>query len=192
VRRIGIARAIDDLLQPLGFARREGAWNRNHDGLIDVVSLQIDKAGRRLTIEAGVLHPVAYSTCWDKPVPDFVDVPECTIRTRVGQLIDNHDHWWLLDEPSVASEIVESVSTLLLPFLERNNSAEDLVQWLIASAPVRHLRPPETAYLAILQREQGRTAEACALLQRFRQKVLGDWKPKADTLMAKLDCPSSP
>lgn len=188
---IGIARAVDDLLQPLGFSRREGAWNRKRNGLIDVISMQMDKAGRRVTFEAGVLHPIAYSKVWETRVPDFVDAPECTIRARVGQLTDNHDRWWSLEEPGIASQIVDRTTSELLPFLDRNQSSAAIERSLAASGPVRYLRPPETVYLAFLLYERGDIGGACALLQRFSRKVLGDWKPSAERLMERLRCPST-
>lgn len=58
----GIASRINQLLAPLGFERREAAWNRKRSGLIDVVSMQVEGAIEKLTVEAGVLHPTTYAT----------------------------------------------------------------------------------------------------------------------------------
>jgi Domain of unknown function (DUF4304) len=188
----GIARDIDQLLQPLGFKRQEGTWNRQRGVLIDVVSMQLSKTGRRMTVEAGVLHPVAWTKCWEKPVPDFVDAPECTIRVRVADLTDDVDRWWSLDDSGTAADIVDKIASLLLPFIEANHTDDAIERTLAASRAVKNLNAPETVYLAILQHERGDTAGACALLRRFRDKVLGAWKPTAETLMHQLNCASPP
>lgn len=184
----GVASRVDRLLAPLGFERREAAWNRKRNGMIDVVSMQVDGVIEKLTVEAGVLHPATYVKCWGTDVPKFVDAPECTVRARVGDLIDKHDLWWALDQPGVAEDVAEKVSRYLLPYLDRHQSAEAIEESLAASGPVRHLRPPETVYLAILKWERRDVSGACALLSAFRKKAIGDWKPSASQLMERLGC----
>jgi hypothetical protein len=184
----GLAAEIDLLLTPLGFRRREGAWNRRRAGLVDVVSMQVER-GERVRVEAGVLHPLAFTRCWGEPVPDFVDAPECTIRSI--RSTDNHDRWWDLDESSVAVSVAEHISAFLLPFIEGNRSGEAIEQSLAASGQVRYLVPPETVYLAILRNERGEKAEACALLRRFLDKARGDWREKAEQLLRELRCTES-
>jgi hypothetical protein len=144
-----------------------------------------------MTVEAGVLHPVAYTKCWEQPVPDFVDTPECTIRTRVGPLTDGIDRWWSLEEPGMTADVVDKIDSLLLPYVERNHSDEAIERTLAASRPVKNLMAPYTVYLAILLQERGDTAGACAVLRRFHRKVLGDWKPAAEKMMQQLRCPPS-
>ena len=184
----GIASQIHRLLAPLGFERKEAAWNRRRNGLIDVVSMQLDGVIEKLTVEAGVLHPTAYTMCWGKDVPKFVDAPECTVRSRVGHLIDNHDHWWSVDQPGIAEDVVDKISGYLLPYLDRHQSAIAIEKSLAASGPVKYLRPPETVYLAILRWERGDAAGACALLAEFHNQALGDWKGSAAQLMQRLRC----
>jgi uncharacterized protein DUF4304 len=186
----GIAREIDQLLRPLGFKRQEGAWNRKGDRLIDVVSMQLSKTGNRMTVEAGILHPVAYTKCWEQPVPDFVDAPECTIRARVADLTDDIDRWWSLDEPGTAADIVDKIASVLLPFIERNHTDDAIERTLADSRPVKNLSAPETVYLAVLRHHRGDTEGACALLRQFGDKVLGAWKPAAEKLMKQMSCPA--
>jgi Domain of unknown function (DUF4304) len=187
----GIASRINQSLAPLGFERREAAWNRKRSGLIDVVSMQVEGAIEKLTVEAGVLHPTTYATCWGEDVPDFVDVPDCTVRARVGHLIDKHDLWWPLDQPGVAEDVVDKIASYLLPYLDRHQSVEAIEKSLAASGPVKVLRPPDTVYLAILMRDRGDATGACALLAQVHKKALGDWKPKAAELLQRLGCQSS-
>jgi hypothetical protein len=123
-----------------------------------------------------------------KDVPKFVDAPECTVRSRVGHLIDNHDHWWSLDQPGIAEGVVDKIASYLLPYLDRHQSAIAIEESLAASGPVKYLRPPETLYLAILRWERGDAAAACALLAEFHKRALGEWKRSAPHLMERLGC----
>jgi uncharacterized protein DUF4304 len=186
----GLARDIDELLRPLGFKKREGAWNREVSGYIDVVSMQLEMDDNVVTVEAGVLHPVAYTTCWERPVPEFVEAPNCTIRTRVRAATGDRDRWWSLDEPGLATDLVKAIASDLLPFLERNHSDEAIERTLAASRPVKNLSAPETVYLAVLRHHRGDTQGACALLRQFGDKVLGAWKPAAEKLMKQMSCPA--
>src|SRR6267142_2643835 len=105
----GIAASIDALLKPEGFEMREAAWNRQAGRLTDVVTLQIDKISQEATINLGVLDPVAFTRCWNRPVPDFVEEFDCTVRPRLGQLVDGRDHWWSLDQPEIVGDVVHEL-----------------------------------------------------------------------------------
>lgn len=77
---------LDGLLKPLGFVRRKATWNRKSDSLIDVVDLQVSKAGDTVTINSGIVDKDVHEICWGKQLPIFVREPFCTVRSRVGQL----------------------------------------------------------------------------------------------------------
>src|SRR6266568_9007067 len=101
---------------------REAAWNRRAGQLTDVVTLQIDKSRQKATVNVGVLHPVAYTRCWNRRVPDFVEEPSCTVRARLGELVDGRDHWWSLEHSDVIDDIVRQIARYALPFLHRMHS----------------------------------------------------------------------
>jgi hypothetical protein len=187
----GIAVRIDDLLKAHGFRMREAAWNRRVGSLVDVVTLQIDKVGRRATVNVGVLHPVAYTKCWNRPVPDFVEEASCTVHMRLSELIGGRDRWWPLDQPQLEEDVVQKIAAYGLPFFERMHSAHEIESSLARSPIVaKYLRPPQTIYLAVLRHARGDTAGACALLDQFHTKAIGIWKPKAVSLRHEFACQS--
>ncbi len=51
---------LDDLLKPLGFTRQKTAWNRRSGYVVEVIDVQISKAGDTATINAGVLDTDAH------------------------------------------------------------------------------------------------------------------------------------
>jgi hypothetical protein len=166
---------------------REGAWNRQAGRLTDVITFQLDKIRQNATINVGVLDPVAYTRCWNRPVPDFVEDQSCTVRARLGELVDGHDHWWSMGSDEVG-EVVDQMERYALPFLERMHSPGAIEAHLEQSRDVQYLLPPETIYLVILKHERGDLVGACTLLARFEQKAIGIWKPKATTMLQDLGC----
>ena len=85
---------LDELLTPLGFEWQKRTWNRRSGSLIDVIDVQVSKAGDAMTVNAGVMDPVVRLKCWGTDPPGFVEEPQCTVRVRVGQLIGTKDVWW--------------------------------------------------------------------------------------------------
>jgi len=159
---------------------------------MDVVDLQISKAGDAFTLDVGVAHRIAYERCWGTQLPDFVQIRECIVRSRLGDLIDGHDHWWPLDESTAGGDAAAAVSRYALPFLQSLDSIAAIERTLSASREVRNLRAPETIYLAILLHLDGDADAGCSLLEKFRSKTRGDWKPRSEELMGTLGCPKPP
>jgi hypothetical protein len=187
--KVGLARRIDAVLAPLGFGRQEAIWNRKRVQTVDVLDLQVAKHGGKLTVNVGVLVPLAYSKVWRKPPTELVGELECTVRSRLGFLIDGHDHWWPFDAVGLDDELAEKIAEYAVPFFDRLGTPDAVEKNLADSGAVKHLRPPQTLYLAVLRYERGDRDAACELLRRYRDKAKGDlWKTKADELMQEFSC----
>jgi len=184
----GILTTLDASLLPLGFVRREATWNRGVEAMIDVVDIQINKLGDSMTMNCGVLHPASYVRCWGRPVPEFVEEPDCTVRARLGQLVDGHDRWWPLDDPGLAEDMFQQLVAYGILFVVGMHSIHAMAQFLVTTGSVRKRRPPETIYLASLKLEGGDSAAACALLHEFRQKAIGAWATSTDEILARFGC----
>jgi hypothetical protein len=188
-----VTTSLDELLKPLGFARHKATWNRQQDPFVDVIDVQASKGGDTITINAGVLHRGVHQKCWLKEPPACVQEPECTVRTRAGQLIDGRDLWWRKGDPRIAEDVIENVNVSMLPFLERMHSLEAMEKFL-AESQLMKPRFPDSAsvvYLAILKDERGDKAGACALLTELGNKTLGDWKTRMREVAERLSCPAS-
>lgn len=84
---------LDDLPKPLGFKRQKTVWNRRSGHLVQVVDLQIRKAGDTATLNTGVLDSDVHMKLWEGEPPQFVEQPSSTVGARVGELIDGKDLW---------------------------------------------------------------------------------------------------
>lgn len=179
---------LDGVLKPLGFDRQKTTWNRKSGSFVDAVDVQVSKSGDTITVNAGVLHPDVYAKCWGGDLPRSIEEPSCTVRARIGQLIDGKDLWWQLDSDHVAGEIAEKVSTHVLPFLEQMHSADAMERFLTNAQVVKQKYPPPIIYLAILKHEQGDAAAACSLLDDLKERTVGAWQGRISQIAEKLSC----
>lgn len=112
-----IVKRLHGLLKPIGFIKQGATWNRPLDQFIDVVNIQTSKSWDAVTVNAGVVYPAAFTKCREEDLPRFIAEPKCTVRARIGELIDGKDMWWNLTSPDVEEAIVEKVEGIVLPFL---------------------------------------------------------------------------
>src|SRR5688572_2664900 len=92
---------ITAFLKPLRFRKKGRTHNRRTEGgLVQVVNFQMgaypigenvipglrESFYGKFAVNLGVLIPCIYETEWQKPVPDFTQEYDCTIRDRLGTL----------------------------------------------------------------------------------------------------------
>ncbi len=179
---------LDDLLKPLGFARQKTVWNRRSGYVVEVIDVQVSKAGDTATVNAGVLDTDAHVKLWGSEPPAFVEEPTCTVRARVGELIEGKDLWWQLSDDQVTNKVSKAITDHVLPFVNRMRSRQDMVQWLADTQVVKKKYPPPIINLAILQNLLGNSSEGCTLLAEMRKKAIGAWRAKAVEVAERLGC----
>jgi hypothetical protein len=179
---------MDEFLKPLGFARHKAIWNRQADSFVDVIDIQTSKAGDTMTINAGVLHPEVHRKCWAAEPPAVIEEPLCTVRVRVGQLLDGKDLWWRIDDVRTLGDVAEKVTAHVLPFLERMHSFEAMEHFLTIAQVTKQKYPPPVIYLAVLKSERGDRIGACALLTEFGKKTVGAWRTRIAEVAGRLGC----
>lgn len=176
---------LDRLLAPLGFKRMKSTWNRSGK-VVEVIEAQKSKTGDSITINAGVLDRHIYESVWGNGPPYLVEEPSCTVRARIGELIDGKDRWWPLTETNAGLHVAEAVSIHILPFLQRMQTREAMETWLITTNVVRGRYPPPILSLAIIRDGLGRRAEALELLSELKEKVTGAWSARIAAVDALL------
>lgn len=179
---------LDRELAPKGFSRKKITWNREHDSLVDVIDIQVSKSGDTVTMNAGVLSRPIYFACWGREPKPFVEEPLCTVRARVGQLLDNKDRWWDVGSESAAAEMVECLGTRILPFLDRMQSFEAMRDWLASMGLPSPKWPVPSINFAILQSQLGDVEGACNTLTELEAKALGAWKAGAKEVATRIGC----
>lgn len=179
---------LDELLGPLGFLRRKTTWNRTTGAFVDVIHIQVSKGKDAVTVNIGVLEPRVYSQCWGSEPPAFVDEALCTVRARIGQLMEDHDVWWPLSDDQTDERIAESIVTHGLPFVEHMHTREAMEKFLVKTGAARQKYPPPVIYLALLKAERGDKRGACAVLDELRTRVLGAWQDRITHVAERVGC----
>jgi hypothetical protein len=179
---------LDVLLTPLGFMRKKSVWNRNVGDMVDVIDVQVSKAGDTITVNAGVLERDVHTKLWGERPPLFVEEPWCTVRARAGALIDGHDRWWQLNKANTAIDVSQAVGSHVLPFVNQMHTRQAMVEWLVAAEVVGKKYPPPILSLAILNHGLGKNAEACSLLIELRSRSVGDWRTRSEEVARRLGC----
>lgn len=174
------------------FTRRARTWNRERSGFVDVVNIQASRWNESgkvedLTINAGVFVPAVFELCWGKAAPAFVKEEDCTVRARIGDLLEEEnpaqlDRWWRMTPETSAADLGADLSSLLeanvLPFLERIDSLRVLERALSTGTGWQAGTPLNRLYLAITRSRLGDTAGAEAILRGFGKEGGGAWLPR--------------
>jgi hypothetical protein len=182
----GIIASLDDLLLPLHFERQKMTWNRQDNGRVDVIDVQVSKSGDRTTINAGKLDAEVYQILWASPPPSFVEQAYCTVCVRIGGLRDGKDIWWPLGDKDIAAQMRDNIVSDVVPFLRRMSTRSAMRQWLIENGVAKKGYPPPVVGLAILTHLLGDAAEAAAILSDLQKKPVGAWKPRIGDVIDRL------
>lgn len=176
MNKILIIKSVDELLRPLGFSRRNKTWNRKSPPFIDVIDIQISHLTDQVTINAGVIHREIYQGCWGSEARPFVQEPYCIVRTRIGQLIDNYDIWWPLNQPDAVVEMPSNIKKYVLPFLEKMHSFENMAEYLYeANKRIISKYPPDVIFMALLKSKLGDHEGACEIILDYKRKFPDAW-----------------
>jgi len=179
---------LDRLLQPLGFSRHTATWNRKAESLVDVIDVQVRKAGDAITVNAGVLDNDVHTVLWGKEPPEVIEQPICTVRARIGELLDGKEKWWLLMDGEAASNVAGDIRACVLPFLERMHTRSAIEQWLIDTNVIQKKYPEPIITLAILKVLSGDSAQGCGLLAQLQRMPIGGWQARASGVATRLRC----
>lgn len=143
-----------------------------------------------MTLDVGVVHPDAYQKCWQRDLPAVLQATECTVRERVGGLIDGADLWWQVSEEGVANAVVATLDPYVLPFLDSMHSTAAMERFLVKTNVVKKYYPPPIIYLAVLVHQRGDTIAACNLLREQGAASRSAWKSRYGEIAEELGCPS--
>jgi len=181
-----ILRQLDETLRPHGFHRHKHTWNRKVAGLIDVVDIQVERSGGQVCVNVGVLDPDVYAQCWLERLSKVAYEPNCTVRSRIGRLMDGREHWWPLEAPETAAEMAHAVTSYTLPFLERMHLPGALEEHLERSGAAQSRYPPPAIYLALLKHRRGDRDGCHSLLQDLCARTNPTWRERVEEVLLNL------
>lgn len=163
---------VTSFLKEAGFKKRHKIWNKNVDGLIQVINFQSSSfstsAEVSFTINVGVFNPKIWTILWDKKVPKFINEIDCFPRVRIGELIENgkFDKWWKIsdnsDFPSLGKEIQSLIQNNCFTFLDTMMDERQIIEYY--TEHVKNVKPIEKIELAIVKNSIGDIEGAQLLL----------------------------
>lgn len=188
--RKAVIEQANDLLEPLGFIRKGVLWNRKGNAVVEVIDLQVSKAGDAVTLNAGIFWGDVYREIWKKEPQGLVEEPFCVVRARVGEIVGNRDLWWSLDDDRTPQEVTNVLREHVLPFLSRVHAPEAIESFLEAASSKRR-DPLAKISLAVVKHVNGDANSACRILREVQKTALGDWRKRAAELEERLGCEST-
>lgn len=163
-----IQATVQSFLKPLDFRKKARAHNRRTEsGLVHVISFQIgqfpigdnyiiprfrENLYGKFAINLGILLPCVYQVERQKPLPDFIQEYDCTIRQRLGTLAFGKDEWFEITDNNTAltTKIVELLDKYGLEFLDRFGTYQDVLSYFQANGNLPFQNPSRASLEAAL------------------------------------------
>lgn len=136
-----IKEGFHEILKPLGFKKKASNFYLKLDTIGQIINVQKSIYGNKdsisFTINTGIFVPeywLAFYNYSDKGPPEYPTEPECLIRKRIGKLRNQNDTWYDIkegtDEQQLITEMRKNLKEYILPYFNRLNSTEKLLQEL--------------------------------------------------------------
>lgn len=165
--RKSYAKALDDALRPLGFARRGDDWIRVRGDMWECVhrhaswlgGVTVDLLQKDLATEKLFLEIFAAEGAIQMPPVDV----------RIGQLIGGVSRWWTKDELDGPADMAASVVDFGLPWFDKVRTLEQqAADWYNrkGALTVRGYHGGSLVKLALTLYRMGEREEACRILAK--------------------------
>lgn len=136
-----IKEGFHEILKPLGFKKKANNFYLPLETIGQIINIQKSAFGNKseisFTINTGIFVPEYWSAFYDysdKGLPEYPTEPECLIRKRIGALRNQQDTWYYIkertDEIELINEMIKNLTAFILPYFERLNSTEKMLQEL--------------------------------------------------------------
>jgi hypothetical protein len=136
-----VKEGFHEILKPLGFKKKANNFYIQRQDLGQIINIQkstwYSRDHNKFTINTGLFLPEYWTGLAHhegKELPTFPTELDCLIRKRIGELRNQHDTWYGVDESTDESElIIEMRSNLkdyILPFFDRTKTKEAFLELL--------------------------------------------------------------
>lgn len=136
-----IKNSFHSTLKPLGFRKKGLNFYRDLSEIghfIQIQKSQYSLANEiKFTINISIFEPRFYlADRIEKSLPIYPTEPDCLIRNRISDFVDEIDHWFILDETTDLTRLEltlkNHVSNDILPFFEKYHSLETLKSGILS------------------------------------------------------------
>ncbi|MCS4224675.1 DUF4304 domain-containing protein [Sphingobacterium sp. BIGb0165] len=139
-----IKESFIEILKPLGFKKKANNFYLPLEKIGHIINIQKSsystKDDIRFTINVGIFSPeywLAHFNYNNNDIPAFPTEPECLIRKRIGFMRGLSDTWYTVttttDVEELVAEMKYNISGFILPFLEKLNTEQKLINELETS-----------------------------------------------------------
>ncbi len=144
-----IKESFIEILKPLGFKKKANNFYLPLQKIGLIINIQKSyystKDDIRFTINVGIFSPEYWLACFNyhnKDVPAYPTEPECMIRERISSMRGLPDIWYNIitttDIEELIAEMKYNISSFILPFFEKLNTVQKLINELEASETLLH------------------------------------------------------
>lgn len=136
-----IKEGFHEILKPLGFKKKANNFYLQRPDLGQIINVQkssfYSKEHIHYTINTGIFLPEHWSGLIyneGKVMPAFPTEPECLVRKRIGELRNEHDIWYDVDENANENKLIGemriNLNEYILPYFEKAKTKEELLNKL--------------------------------------------------------------
>jgi len=136
-----IKNGFHDILKPLGFKKKANSFYLKRYDLGQIINIQkssfYSKDNIHFTINTGIFVPEYWAGLYyniGKELPIFPTEPECLIRQRIGELRNQNDTWYDVNETTeengVIIEMRINLEKYILPYFEQTKTKEGFLEML--------------------------------------------------------------
>jgi len=186
-----IKESFIEILKPLGFKKKANNFYLPLEKIGHIINIQKSyystKDDIRFTINVGIFSPEYCLACFNyhnKDVPAYPTEPECMIRERISSMRGLPDIWYNIttttDIEELIAEMKYNISSFILPFFEKLNTVQKLINELEASETLLHTAAKMTFFTEIKLLDKARAEYRKISKENYNRYQIANLKEYAE------------
>lgn len=186
-----IKESFIEILKPLGFKKKANNFYLQLEKIGHIINIQKSyystKDDIRFTINVGIFSPEYWLACFNyhnKDVPAYPSELECMIRERISGMRGLRDIWYnitpMTDIEELIAEMKYNISSFILPFFEKLNTVQKLINELEASETLLHTAAKMTFFTELKLLDKARAEYRKISKERYNSQQMVNLKDYAE------------
>ncbi len=186
-----IKESFIEILKPLGFKKKANNFYLQLEKIGHIINIQKSyystKDDIRFTINVGIFSPEYWLACFNyhnKDVPAYPSELECMIRERISGMRGLRDIWYnitpMTDIEELITEMKYNISSFILPFFEKLNTVQKLINELEASETLLHTAAKMTFFTELKLLDKARAEYRKISKERYNSQQMVNLKDYAE------------
>ncbi len=186
-----IKESFIEILKPLGFKKKANNFYLPLEKIGHIINIQKSRYSTkddiRFTINVGIFSPEYWLACFNyhnKDVPAYPTEPECMIKERISCMRGLPDIWYNIttttDIEELIAEMKYNISSFILPFFEKLNTVQKLINELEASETLLHTAAKMTFFAELKLLDKARAEYRKLSNERYNPQQMASLKEYAE------------